>query len=131
MLRNLGCDVKYYGIIPDDVEIAKKRLMEAHQECDVLITIGGSSVSEIDVASIALKELSDIFVRGLKIQPGRVGGFAILRGKPIIILPGLIHSTVNVFNYLATPLICHMQGINYQLMIDEFDAVLGQELILT
>lgn len=131
MLRNLGCDVKYYGIIPDDVEIAKKRLMEAHQECDVLITIGGSSVSEIDVASIALKESSDIFLRGLKLQPGRVGGFAILRGKPIIILPGLIHSTINVFNYLAAPLICHMQGINYQSMIDKFDAILCQELILT
>ncbi len=50
--------------------------------------------------------------------------------KPIIILPGLIHSTINVFNYLAVPLICHIQGIDYNSLIDKFDAKLGQEVSL-
>jgi molybdenum cofactor synthesis domain-containing protein len=130
MLENLGCISKYYGITPDNVELAKKRIKDASRVCDALITIGGSSVSEIDVASIALREMSDIFVRGLRLQPGRVGGFAVMNGKPIVILPGFIHATINVFNYLAAPLICHIQGIDHQSLIDKFNAQLAQEVSL-
>jgi len=130
MLDNLGCHAKYYGITPDNVELAKKKIKDASRECDALITIGGSSVSEIDVASMALKEISEIFMRGLKLQPGRVGGFGIIDRKPVVILPGLIHSTVNVFNYIAAPLICRIQGVDHQSLINKFGATLGQEVLL-
>ncbi len=130
MLNNLGCNVKYYGIVPDDVELAKRRIMEALDECDLVLTIGGSSVSEIDVASLALKEISEIFVKGLKLQPGRVGGFAIMNRKPVFTLPGLIHSTVNVFNYIVAPLICYIQKIDYQSLIEKLEAKLSQDLTL-
>ncbi|MDJ0269535.1 MAG: molybdopterin molybdotransferase MoeA [Aigarchaeota archaeon] len=112
LTRAAGCEVRYLGIMPDNAELVGQKLREALASHDVILTIGGSSVSEKDATSLALRRIgAERIVQGLAIQPGRVGGFAIANGKPIILLPGLIMSTINVFLFLAYPLLKYMQGL--------------------
>ena len=47
----------------------------------------------------------------LQLQPGRVAGFGCISGTPIILLPGLIQSTINAFIFLVFPLIRKLIGL--------------------
>ncbi|MEM4297750.1 MAG: molybdopterin molybdotransferase MoeA, partial [Nitrososphaerota archaeon] len=107
-----GCVPLYIGIQPDELGAVGQAVRKALNEADLLLTIAGSSVSEKDVSSQVFTELgAEYFVHGLRLQPGRVGGFALVGGRPAVLLPGLIMSTLNVFMFLAYPLIRHLQGL--------------------
>jgi len=111
LTSQLGCEVNYLGIVGDDPTAVANKLEESITRFDALLTIGGSSVSERDATYLALTKLdADVFVQGLKLQPGRVGGFAVVGGRPVILLPGLVLSTVNVFIFLAYPMLRKMLG---------------------
>lgn len=133
LLRHLvskaGCTYKYMGIQPDEVGAVGEAVRKALAEADLLLTIAGSSVSEKDVASQVFTELgAEHFIHGLKLQPGRVGGLAVVGGKPAILLPGLIMSTLNVFMFLAYPLIRHLQGLEPRIYHRRVMAQLGDTI---
>ncbi|MEN3047449.1 MAG: molybdopterin molybdotransferase MoeA [Candidatus Caldarchaeales archaeon] len=108
VLGRLPCRPRYLGLVPDDPVAARSSIAEALRRSDMVLTIGGSSVSELDVVPAVLSEVSEFFVQGLKMQPGRVGGAAVVDGKPVVVLPALIHSTVNVLNELGLPVLAHL-----------------------
>ncbi|MCS7142795.1 MAG: molybdopterin molybdotransferase MoeA [Aigarchaeota archaeon] len=128
MVMALGCEPVAYPIVPDDYGEVKGAVMRALERSDCVLTIGGSSVGDIDILSGVFREVSDTYRQGIKLQPGRVGGFALIRGKPLIILPGLIHSTVNVFNYLAAPVLAGLQGIDHRRYLFKWPATLSEPI---
>jgi len=103
-----GADATFIGIIPDSTENFQTAVDKNLGKYDVLISIAGSSISEKDVSS-TVAERFEVFVHGLKLQPGRVGGFAVKKGKPLILLPGLVMSTLNVFMFLGLPVLKYLQ----------------------
>ncbi|MCS7117283.1 MAG: molybdopterin molybdotransferase MoeA [Thaumarchaeota archaeon] len=119
MLKKLPCRPRYLGLIPDDLDAARAALKTALEKSDMVLTIGGSSVSELDVVPMVLSEVSDFFAQGLKMQPGRVGGAAVVNGRPVIVLPALVHSTVNVLNELGVPVLAHLASAK----LDQFFAL--------
>ena len=70
-------------------------------------------MGEKDVTSEAVNSLGKpgVIIHGIKRKPGRVSGFAVVRDRPIVLLPGLCHSTVVGFYTFAFPLILVMSGI--------------------
>jgi molybdenum cofactor synthesis domain-containing protein len=112
--------VQLYGGVPIDLGIArdniteiKNRVKEAVTKTDVLLTIGGCSMGEKDLVGDALRSVGKpgLILHGLKVKPGRVSGFGVLMGKPIIMLPGLIQSTVVGFYFLVLPLLQHIRRL--------------------
>jgi molybdenum cofactor synthesis domain-containing protein len=95
------------GIAPDNQESIKMKINEGIEEASIILTIGGSSMGDADLVSDTIKSMGEpgMVVHGLKVQPGRVSGFGSIKNKPIILLPGLIQSTVNAFILLVYPLI--------------------------
>lgn len=128
MLDSLGLEAVYRGLSPDEPEEARRRVLEALSVSDGLLTIGGSSVGDVDVVASSISGMSELFTQGLKLQPGRVGGFAVVKGKPVIMLPGLIHSTVNVFNYIAAPVFAAMQGMKIERLVITRTAELKEDV---
>jgi len=128
MLRGLCCEPVKMQIVPDRREAVHDSLSAAIGESDLVITIGGSSVGDIDLVGAEMRRMAEVFLQGLKLQPGRVGGAAVIEGKPVIMLPGLIHSTVNVFNYLAAPIIAHMLQMSLEQLILRIEAVMGERV---
>ncbi|MEM0349671.1 MAG: molybdopterin molybdotransferase MoeA [Candidatus Caldarchaeum sp.] len=102
LVEAAGGEPLFLGIVPDNREAFMQLLKNHIQQLDLLLSIAGSSVSERDVSSILASE-NKLYIHGLTLQPGRVGGFTFLGDKPFIFLPGLIMSTLNVFMFLAYP----------------------------
>jgi molybdopterin molybdotransferase len=106
-----GCPI-YLGITPDNAAQLKEKIIEGIAITDIMLIIGGSSMGEKDITAAAINSLGNpgIIVHGLKRKPGRVSGFAMVQDKPIVILPGLCHSTVVGFYTLALPVMLAMSG---------------------
>ncbi|WP_448577337.1 molybdopterin molybdotransferase MoeA [Thermosphaera sp.] len=80
--------VTYYGIFPDDVKALTEALEEATLENDIVITIGGTGVSESDVVIDAAEKIGEQVFRGVKMRPGRPTSSSLVNGKPVLHLSG-------------------------------------------
>jgi len=54
-----------------------------------------------------------VIVQGISLRPGAVSGFGIVKGKPIIMLPGHIGSCIAGFYLFAAPLIRTYGGLSH------------------
>jgi molybdenum cofactor synthesis domain-containing protein len=133
MIQESGGHPVYLGITPDNMDQLKKKIIEGIAIADIVLLIGGSSMGEKDITAAAINSVGNpgIIVHGLKRKPGRVSGFAMVQDKPIVVLPGLCHSTVVGFYTLALPLLSVMSGLtasDTQLVVN---ATLTQQITFT
>ncbi len=130
MISKLGGIPIRLGIAPDDLSELKNKINEAVEKADIIATIGGCSVGEKDLVPDAINSLGEpgVIVHGIKVKPGRVTGFGLVKGKPIIILPGLIASTLAGFFLLAAPLICFYNGLKRECLLPKVKAKMDQDL---
>ncbi|MCS7103121.1 MAG: molybdopterin molybdotransferase MoeA [Candidatus Korarchaeum sp.] len=104
-------DVKYLGICRDELE-SLRSCLSACMDCDLIVTIAGSSVGERDYLQEAISSLDGvILVRGLSIMPGRPTLLAIINGKPLIGLPGYPVSAMVSTIEVLLPIIHKLLGI--------------------
>lgn len=74
-------------IVPDDPAKIREAL-ESNQAADMIIIIGGTSVGEKDYAPRVLAEAGELFIHGVRVQPGKPTAFGAVKGSPVICLPG-------------------------------------------
>jgi molybdopterin molybdotransferase len=74
-------------IVPDDQELIREAI-SSNADADMIIIIGGTSVGEKDYAPKVLEEMGELFVHGVRLQPGKPTAFGVVAGKPIVCLPG-------------------------------------------
>jgi molybdopterin biosynthesis enzyme len=133
MIHESGGHPVYLGITPDNMIQLKNKIIEGIAIADIVLLIGGSSMGEKDITAAVINSVGNpgIIVHGLKRKPGRVSGFAMVQDKPIVVLPGLCHSTVVGFYTLALPLLFVMSGLtasDAQLVVN---ATLTQQIAFT
>lgn len=89
LLRDGLFDVEYPGIIPDNLDILVKTILrEIEKGVDIVITIGGTGVSESDIVAEFTENTGETVFRGVKIRPGRPTSCTLFNGKIIIHLSG-------------------------------------------
>jgi len=66
-LREMGVEVEYKGVIPDDYELLREFIAKSLVEYDAVVTSGGTSAGESDLVYRVFSELGEILVHGLKI----------------------------------------------------------------
>jgi molybdenum cofactor synthesis domain-containing protein len=112
MVESAGGVAEYLGIAKDESADIKRRLRRALTTCDIVLTMAGTSLGGSDITADCINSLGKpgMLVHGVKIHRGRVMGFAAIRGKPIIILPGPIQGAVNAFVVFAYRLMMHYLG---------------------
>jgi molybdopterin molybdotransferase len=74
-------------VVPDDESLIREAI-SSNTDADMIIIIGGTSVGEKDYAPRVLEEMGELFVHGVRLQPGKPTAFAVVAGKPVICLPG-------------------------------------------
>ena len=101
------------GVTPDNVIKVAEKIRMALEKTDVILTTAGSSVGEYDVVEQSINSLGKpgVLAHGVKLDRGRVAGVAVLKGKPIIILPGPIQGAVNAFIVFAGPILRYLSGM--------------------
>ncbi|NIP67344.1 hypothetical protein GWN63_06525 [Candidatus Bathyarchaeota archaeon] len=114
MIQECGGMPVYLGIVPDNVVKIQERLKEGLSRADMLLLVGGTSMGKKDVTPEAINSVGEpgVIVHGIKRKPGRVSGFAVVRDKPVVLLPGLCQSTVIGFYTFAFPLILVIGGLS-------------------
>ena len=114
MCHELGAETMDLGIAKDESgEIAKKIKMGI-QECNAVITTGGTSVGGLDLVPEAINSLGNpgVIVHGLALRPAMPTALGALEEKPVMILSGNPVAAVIGFEVFARPVICKMLGMS-------------------
>jgi molybdenum cofactor synthesis domain-containing protein len=113
MVEELGGLAFRMGITPDDISKIRNKIETAIlNRMDLILTLGGSSVGEYDLVESAIKSIGSpaVLLHGVKLDRGRVTGLAIIKGKPIIIMPGPIQGALNAFMIFGRPILKLLSG---------------------
>jgi len=109
-LRKCGCRERPYGIVPDEREALRSRLLQALGENDAVLLSGGSSKDERDLTAALIGELGEVLVHGIAIAPGKPTVIGRCQGRPVIGLPGHPASALVVLDRVARPLLAALSG---------------------
>jgi molybdopterin molybdotransferase len=112
------------------LEQIKNKINEALKNSDIVVTIGGSSVGVKDFVPDAINAIGEpgVVVQGVLLRPGAISGFGLVRGKPIIMLPGHIGSCIAGFYLFVAPLISLYSGLERNAMPPSVNAELSKEI---
>ncbi len=110
MIEQWGGEAQRYGIVPDEFSSIKAVVEEAVATHDVVIINAGSSAGSGDFTAAVVKDLGELFVHGIAIRPGHPVVLGIVRGKPVIGIPGYPVSTVITSDLLLKPMLYQFQG---------------------
>lgn len=99
-----------YGIIRDNDSEIKKALMEAAQNCDIILTSGSTSAGSGDIVYRIIEENGTLLAHGIDIKPGKPAIIGKVFGKPVFGLPGYPASSLIIYNEFIAPLIRKIIG---------------------
>ncbi len=78
----------YLGIYPDDYDAIREAIEYATWRYDIVLTTGGTSVSESDVVRDVVEDLGEWVFRGVAMRPGRPTSLALVSNRPVLMLSG-------------------------------------------
>ncbi len=124
-----GCDVISLGIVKDDKEEIKNRILEGIEQTDFLLLSGGSSLGSKDFMVEAVNELGEVLVHGIAVKPGKPVLVGKIKDKLILGLPGYPTSALSNFYILVAPIIHKMLGIKPE--TKTLEAKLSRKIVST
>lgn len=106
-VKDLGGEARLYGIVKDNPALLEEKLRKAHQENDIVLVSGGSSVGTRDHTAEIIVSLGKpgLIFHGLAIRPGKPTLGGIVAGKPVFGLPGHPAAAMISFELLVAPLL--------------------------
>ncbi len=122
-----GVGYRFPPII-DDYEQIKAKVSEAVDKHDMVIINAGSSAGTEDYTVHVLRELGEVIVHGVSIKPGKPVILAVVRGKPVIGLPGYPVSAYIGFENFVTPIIQKM-GKRPELLTETLEAHISKRMV--
>jgi len=112
MLRELGAVPVDLGIVKDDANAIKSALKAGLATTDMILVTAGSSVGKRDLVPSCLNDLGrpGMVVHGVAMRPAMPTGVALVRGKPIVSLPGFPVSAMVAFRVFVRPVLAKLDG---------------------
>lgn len=101
-----------FGIIKDSFDDLYTAVDQALKDCDLIILSGGSSVGVRDHTEQVIEKFGEpgVLAHGLPIKPGKPTIVAVVKGKPVIGLPGHPVSAMVIFEVIVRPIISMLLG---------------------
>lgn len=110
LVQQLGCSVKSYGLVADNLNQTERALQQASNETDIVLSSGGVSVGEEDHIRAALQGLGKLDFWRIAVKPGKPLAFGQIGDTPFLGLPGNPVSAWVTFCLFAVPAIRLRQG---------------------
>ncbi len=131
-VREFGAIPIRFKVIQDSPEQIAETTIASLRENDICVTIGGVSLGTRDLCWTTLSNQPDSMpiARGLRVQPGRATSIVLLNGKPVIMLPGHIQSTMSGMINILIPLICYLQGLPIKNFFPRIRAEMAEDLLV-
>ncbi len=128
MAKQNGADPTRFAPIADDYDKLKNAISNAVDNFDMVIVNAGSSAGTEDFTVHILRELGEVLVHGVAIKPGKPVILAIVKGKPVIGLPGYPVSAYINFENFVIPVFGLMNG-EIQAKSNMVEAVVSKRLV--
>lgn len=110
MVTEYGGLPERFAPIPDDYERLKCAIDAAVDDHDMVIVNAGSSAGTEDFTVHILRELGEVILHGVAIKPGKPVILAVVRGRPVIGLPGYPVSAYLDFECFVRPVLACLTG---------------------
>jgi molybdopterin molybdotransferase len=127
-LREAGAVPTLAGIVRDDVDEFRDRVLSHLLQADAFVSSGGVSVGERDVVKAAFFRRGEVDFYRVAMQPGMPQGFGHIEGKPYFGLPGNPVSVFVSFEVFIRPALMKMMG-RRQLFRPEVTARLEEDVV--
>ena len=109
LAEEMGCLTRRISPVPDEYSTLKEALVALVESCDVVLVNAGSSAGTKDYTAALIEELGEVVLHGLAIRPGKPTVLGLIKGKPVIGIPGYPGSAYLVFEEIAAPVIRALQ----------------------
>ncbi len=106
----VGAETVDLGCVPDGESVIKRRLLDATEVCDVVLSSGGVSMGEFDYVKKVLGEIGQMRWMQVAIKPAKPLAFGTIGSTPVVGLPGNPVSSLVSFELFARPLIKVLMG---------------------
>lgn len=110
MVTSYGGSADRFPPIKDDYNKIKAAVEEAVEHYDMILVNAGSSAGTEDFTVHILRELGEVLIHGVAIKPGKPVILAIVKGKPVIGLPGYPVSAYIGFEHFVKPVLSLFTG---------------------
>jgi putative molybdopterin biosynthesis protein len=94
----------------DDYDEMEQLLIEAADECDLVLSSGSTSASAVDVIYRVIESRGDLRLHGVAVKPGKPMLVGELDGSAYIGLPGYPVSALTIFRLFVAPAIRSVAG---------------------
>src|SRR6266446_107745 len=117
MLVRLGCEVSDLGILGDERAALASALKSAADAHDLVLTTGGVSTGEEDHVKAAVESVGSLVLWRMAIKPGRPVAMGMIRGTPLIGLPGNPVASFVTFVHVVRPTVLALAGAAQQRLV--------------
>jgi molybdopterin molybdotransferase len=113
LCSELGAQTLDLGIARDDVNEISEKLRLGLKKADGVISSGGTSVGGLDLVPETVNKTGKpgVIVHGVAMRPGMPTALAVVKDKPIIVLPGNPVAAMLSFEVFGRPLLSKMLGL--------------------
>lgn len=102
-----------FDIIPDNEKDIRDALLRAlDSDPDLIIINAGSSAGSKDYTADIVAQAGEVLVHGVAMMPGKPTILGVLKGKPVIGIPGYTVSAIIAFEQFARPLLFGLQCLS-------------------
>lgn len=114
LCKELGVEVIDLGVACDNAAEIAEKLNVGIEKAEAIITSGGTSVGGPDLVPDVVATIGKpgILVHGVAMRPGMPTALAVVKRKPIILLPGNPVAAMLGFEVFCRPLISRMLGLS-------------------
>ncbi len=105
MASELGAIPERYPTVGDDYHKLRETIEKAADENDILIINAGSSAGSRDYTSSVIRDLGRVIIHGVAIKPGKPTILGVIKGKPVIGIPGYPVSSFISFREFLVPIL--------------------------
>ncbi len=111
LILELGGIPNKMPIVKDDYESIKEMVSKAVEENDLVLVNAGSSAGTMDYTVDVIEEIGEVVVHGVAMKPGKPTILGIVKGKPVVGIPGYPVSSYLVFDVFVKPVILKFLGL--------------------
>jgi molybdenum cofactor synthesis domain-containing protein len=110
-VEEAGGEAELYPHAGDDYEQMERLLVEAADECDLVLSSGSTSASAVDVIYRVIEERGDLLLHGVAVKPGKPMLIGKLEDSAYVGLPGYPVSALTIFQTFVAPAIRDAAGL--------------------
>ncbi|SFK78870.1 putative molybdopterin biosynthesis protein [Halogranum rubrum] len=110
-VEEAGGEAKLYPHAGDDYEEMERILLDAADECDLVLSSGSTSASAVDVIYRVIEDRGELLLHGVAVKPGKPMLVGSLGGGAYVGLPGYPVSALTIFQTFVAPAIRRAAGV--------------------